>query len=92
MIDETDPFKAAFTASRGRIDTSVDLGIEAPQERKGLMRLRSPTHLDWDSDPLPDDFAMIADKDDNHEMYEVRDVSNHAAVQLIADGWVKIDD
>lgn len=56
------------------------------------MRLRSPTPLDWDTDPLPDDFELIADADHNHEMHEVVDASNHAAVRLLAEGWVRLPD
>lgn len=61
-------------------------------ERQGLMRLRAPTRLDWDNDPLPADFVLIADDTYNHEMFEVRDASNHEALHLIAEGWVPVQD
>ena len=56
------------------------------------MRLRNPTHANWDDDPLPANFAQIADENDNHEMFEVREVSSDAAVPLLADGWMLIDE
>jgi hypothetical protein len=56
------------------------------------MRLRSPISLDWDDDPLPDDFVLIADKDNSHEVFEVRDVSNHVAIHLLEAGWIRVDE